>query len=157
MVPRPQECVVSSHLLNNCTYGSKITDQLQLLSLKEALQFFRPDFILRSQRRVHRLEQRARERRGLQPGDSTVLLQTTNRRQNCTKPHPLSDNLFKPKDRVISGKEMHLRSRRIYNKLPEVTKKKEEERRRLVLQTNRLRAEAFKKKLLDQLLQRNSD
>lgn len=34
---------------------------------------------------------------------------------------------------------------RIYNKLPEVTKKKEEERRRLVLQTNRLRAEAFKK------------
>lgn len=34
---------------------------------------------------------------------------------------------------------------RIYNKLPEVTKKKEEEKRRLVSQTNRLRAELFKK------------
>ncbi len=34
---------------------------------------------------------------------------------------------------------------RIYNKLPEVTKKKEEERKRLLLETNRLRAEVFKK------------
>ncbi|KAG7328169.1 hypothetical protein KOW79_008113 [Hemibagrus wyckioides] len=157
MVSRAQECVVSSHLLKNCTCESISTDRLQLLSLKEALQIFRPDFILRSQRRVHRLEQRARERRGLQPEDSRMLLQTTIRKQISTKPHPLSDNLFKPKGRVISGKEMQLRSRRIYNKLPEVTKKKEEERRRLVLQTNRLRAEVFKKKLLNQILQRNSD
>ncbi|KAM7385462.1 hypothetical protein PAMP_001545 [Pampus punctatissimus] len=36
---------------------------------------------------------------------------------------------------------MQLRSRRIYNKLPEVTKKKEEEKKRAVSQTNRLRAE----------------
>lgn len=34
---------------------------------------------------------------------------------------------------------------RIYNKLPEVTKKKEEEKKRAVSQTNRLRAEVFKK------------
>lgn len=34
---------------------------------------------------------------------------------------------------------------RIYNKLPEVAKKKEEERKRLVSETNRLRAEVFKK------------
>ncbi|XP_026790207.3 (E2-independent) E3 ubiquitin-conjugating enzyme FATS [Pangasianodon hypophthalmus] len=157
MVPSPQECVVFSHLLNSCSCGSNSTNQLHLLSLKEALQLFRPDFIIRSQRRVHQLEQRARKRRSLQPADSMMLLQATNRRQICTKPHPLSDNLFKPKDRVISGKEMQLRSRRIYNKLPEVTKKKEEERRRLVLQTNRLKAEVFKKKLLDQILQRNGD
>ncbi|XP_046712244.1 (E2-independent) E3 ubiquitin-conjugating enzyme FATS-like [Silurus meridionalis] len=123
----------------------------------EALQLFRPDFIHRSQRRVHRLEQRARERRSLQPANSIILFQTTNKRQRCTRPHPLSDNLFKPKDREISGKEMQVRSRRIYNKLPEVTKKKEDERRRLVLQTNRLRADVFKKKLLDQILQRNID
>ncbi|KAM9466409.1 (E2-independent) E3 ubiquitin-conjugating enzyme FATS [Clarias gariepinus] len=86
-----------------------------------------------------------------------MLWKNTNRRQICTKPHPLSDNLFKPKNRVISGKEMQLRSRRIYNKLPEVSKKKEDERRRLMLQTNRLRAEVFKKKLLDQILQRTRD
>ncbi|KTG38798.1 hypothetical protein cypCar_00012499 [Cyprinus carpio] len=52
---------------------------------------------------------------------------------------------------------MQWRSRRIYNKLPEVTKKKEEERKRLVLETNRLRAEVFKKKVLDQILQRHGD
>ncbi|XP_016140546.1 centrosomal protein C10orf90 homolog [Sinocyclocheilus grahami] len=84
-------------------------------------------------------------------------VETANRRRNYTKPHPLSDNLFKPRDRAISGKEMQWRSRRIYNKLPEVTKKKEEERKRLVLETNRLRVEVFKKKLLDQILQRHGD
>ncbi|KAK2843254.1 hypothetical protein Q7C36_011469 [Tachysurus vachellii] len=143
MVSTAQECVVSSHLLKSCTCGSNSTDQLQLLSLKEALQLFRPDFILRSQRRVHQLEQKARERRGLQPARSMMLLKTTNKRQNRTKPHPLSVS--------------HILLCRIYNKLPEVTKKKEKERRRLVLETNRLKAEVFKKKLLDQILQRNSD
>lgn len=34
---------------------------------------------------------------------------------------------------------------RIYNKLPEVTKKKEEEKKRAISQTNRLRVEVFKK------------
>lgn len=38
---------------------------------------------------------------------------------------------------------------RIYNKLPEVTKKKEEEKKRAVSQTNRLRAEVFKKVRLE--------
>lgn len=36
---------------------------------------------------------------------------------------------------------------RIYNKLPEVMKKREEEKKRTVTQTNRLRAEVFKKVL----------
>ncbi|KAF5899559.1 centrosomal protein C10orf90, partial [Clarias magur] len=89
-VPTPQECVVHPHYFKSCTCGSNSSDQLQLLSLKEALQLFRPDFILRSQRRITRLEQRTRERRGLKPADSTMLWKTTNRRQICTKPHPLS-------------------------------------------------------------------
>uniref|UniRef100_A0A087YHS8 ALMS motif domain-containing protein n=1 Tax=Poecilia formosa TaxID=48698 RepID=A0A087YHS8_POEFO len=76
-------------------------------------------------------------------------------KRHCTTPDPLSvDNLFKPRERSISGREMQLRSRRIYNKLPEVTKKKEEEKKRAISQTNRLRAEVFKKKVLDQILQR---
>lgn len=37
---------------------------------------------------------------------------------------------------------------RIYNMLPEVTKRKEEEKRRVVSQANRLRAEVFKKVVL---------
>nr|XP_043901000.1 (E2-independent) E3 ubiquitin-conjugating enzyme FATS-like isoform X3 [Solea senegalensis] len=125
---------------------------------EEALELFRPDFITRSQGRVRRLEQRARRRRALQ-GSNPDLLQGLREdpgkpRRNCTTPHPLSDNLFKPRERSISGREMQLRSRRIYNKLPEVTKKKEEEKKKTESQTNRLRAEVFKKKLLDQILQR---
>ncbi|XP_070696540.1 (E2-independent) E3 ubiquitin-conjugating enzyme FATS [Pempheris klunzingeri] len=128
------------------------------LSLKEALELFRPDFICRSQGRVRRLEQRVMRRRALQ--DSTPGLvqglreDQYKQKRNCTTPDPLCDNLFKPRERSISGREMQLRSRRIYNKLPEVTKKKEEEKKRAVSQTNRLRAEVFKKRLLDQILQR---
>ncbi|TRY55384.1 hypothetical protein DNTS_034405 [Danionella cerebrum] len=144
----------------NCTCGSKIDQQnstSQLLNLKEALELFRPDFISRSQNRLRRLELRARERRSFQTAEFIMGVNTANRKRRCTKPHPLSDNLFKPRDRAISGKEMQWRSRRIYNKLPEVTRKKEEGRKRLVSETNRLRAEVFKKKLLDQILQRHGD
>ncbi|XP_049319597.1 uncharacterized protein LOC103042422 [Astyanax mexicanus] len=149
-VLKVQECPVSPHVLN-CSCGCS-RNQPGFLSLKEALELFRPDFISRSQRRIRKLEQKTRERRSLQSTDE-MGTDSTNRKQNCTKPHPLSDNLFKPKDRVISGKEMQLRSRRIYNKLPEVTKKKEEEKRRMVLQTNRLRAEVFKKASASRLVE----
>ncbi|CAG6016904.1 unnamed protein product [Menidia menidia] len=128
------------------------------LSLKEALELFRPDFISRSQGRVRRLEWRTRRRKALQDSNSDLVQSLKEDRgkqkKNYTTPDPLSNNLFKPRERSISGKEMQLRSRRIYNKLPEVTKKKEEERKRAVSKTNRLRAEVFKKRLLDQILQR---
>ncbi|KAM6915933.1 uncharacterized protein FYW49_009039 [Xenentodon cancila] len=128
------------------------------LSLKEALELFRPDFISRSQSRVRRLEHRARRRRALQDPNPDLVQglreDQGKQKKNCTIPDPLSDNLFKPRERSISGREMQLRSRRIYNKLPEVTKKKEEEKKKAASQTNRLRAEVFKKKLLDQILQR---
>nr|XP_020458324.1 centrosomal protein C10orf90-like [Monopterus albus] len=131
---------------------------LKTLSLKEALELFRPDFISRSQGRVRRLEQKARRRRALQDSNPDLLQglreDRGKQKRNCTTPDPLSDNLFKPRERSISGREMQLRSRRIYNKLPEVTKKKEDEKKRAVSQTNRLRVEVFKKKLLDQILQR---
>ncbi|XP_008280574.1 uncharacterized protein LOC103357685 [Stegastes partitus] len=138
------------------------TDSLEgapkTLSLKEALELFRPDFISRSQGRVRRLEQRARRRKALQDSNPDLVQGLGEDRgaqkKNCTTPDPLSDNLFKPRERSISGREMQLRSRRIYNKLPEVTKKKEEEKKRAVSQTNRQRAEVFKKRLLDQILQR---
>ncbi|XP_039524252.1 (E2-independent) E3 ubiquitin-conjugating enzyme FATS-like [Pimephales promelas] len=158
-VRRLTESPVSPHR-TNCTCGSRTDLQAtkpQLLSLREALELFRPDFISRSQNRVRRLELRARERRSLQTAEFIMGVETANRRRNCTKPHPLSDNLFKPRDRAISGKEMQWRSRRIYQKLPEVAKKEEEKRKRLVCETNRLRVEVFKKKLLDQILQRHSD
>ncbi|KAK1333384.1 hypothetical protein QTO34_005767 [Cnephaeus nilssonii] len=114
------------------------------LTLQEALEARRPQFISRSQERLKKLELMAQQRRAQRqesPGPKPGPLPVRASRRQFTVPHPLSDNLFKPKERCISEKEMHMRSKRIYNNLPE---------------SNRLRAEVFKKQLLDQLLQRNA-
>ncbi|XP_023080123.1 (E2-independent) E3 ubiquitin-conjugating enzyme FATS isoform X4 [Piliocolobus tephrosceles] len=129
------------------------------LTLQEALEVRKPQFISRSQERLKKLEHMVQQRKAQRKEDlrqkQSVLPIRTSKKQ-FTVPHPLSDNLFKPKERCISEKEMHMRSKRIYNNLPEVKKKKEEQRKRVILQSNRLRAEVFKKQLLDQLLQRNA-
>ncbi|XP_023371416.1 centrosomal protein C10orf90 homolog isoform X2 [Otolemur garnettii] len=129
------------------------------LTLQEALEVHKPQFISRSQERLRKLEHMVQQRRAQRkedPGQKQSLLPVRANKKQFTIPHPLSDNLFKPKERCISEKEMHMRSKRIYNNLPEVKKKKEEQRKRVILQSNRLRAEVFKKQLLDRLLQRNA-
>ncbi|XP_063819838.1 (E2-independent) E3 ubiquitin-conjugating enzyme FATS [Pseudophryne corroboree] len=135
----------------------------EIMSLQEALEYHRPDFIFNSQERVLKLELMAHQRK-IQKQDlpkSTLPKFTPKsanlRRKIFTVPHPLSDNLFKPKERTISGREMQQRSKRIYNSLPEVKKKKEDEEKRLITESNRLRAQLFKKKLLNQILQRSLD
>ncbi|XP_038629159.1 (E2-independent) E3 ubiquitin-conjugating enzyme FATS isoform X2 [Scyliorhinus canicula] len=142
---------------------------LQLLTLQEALEMYKPDFISRSQKRLQQLEVKAKQRKAQlvepmkqprkrmgAPVQNTPFPSPIKKRQ-CTVPHPLSDNLFKPRERMIPEKEMQMRSKRIYNLLPEVKRKKEEEKKKIISQTNRLRAELFKKKLLDQILQRNNE
>uniref|UniRef100_A0A8D2DRH8 Chromosome 10 open reading frame 90 n=1 Tax=Sciurus vulgaris TaxID=55149 RepID=A0A8D2DRH8_SCIVU len=129
------------------------------LTLQEALEARRPQFISRSQERLRKLEHMVQQRKAQRkenPGQTQSLLPVRANKKQFTVPHPLSDNLFKPKERCISEKEMHMRSKRIYNNLPEVKKKKEEQKKRVILQSNRLRAEVFKKQLLDQILQRNA-
>nr|XP_027786089.1 (E2-independent) E3 ubiquitin-conjugating enzyme FATS isoform X2 [Marmota flaviventris] len=129
------------------------------LTLQEALEAHRPQFISRSQERLRKLERMVQQRKAQQtehPEQKPSWLPVRANKKQFTVPHPLSDNLFKPKERCISEKEMHMRSKRIYNNLPEVKKKKEEQKKRVILQSNRLRAEVFKKQLLDQLLQRNA-
>ncbi|XP_055962678.1 (E2-independent) E3 ubiquitin-conjugating enzyme FATS [Sorex fumeus] len=126
------------------------------LTLQEALLARCPQFVSRSQERLKQLEQKAQQRKARREAAPKQSLQPLAQRKQFTVPHPLSDNLFKPKERCISEKEMHLRSKRIYNNLPEVKKKKEEQKKRVILQSNRLRAEVFKKQLLDQLLQRTA-
>ncbi|XP_056126635.1 (E2-independent) E3 ubiquitin-conjugating enzyme FATS [Rhinichthys klamathensis goyatoka] len=118
------------------------------LSLSEALAMRRPDFIRRSQARVRALEWRSQERQ----------------RAQISPQSPERESLLKSKDRSIMGKGLQLRSRRNYNQLPEVRKrreeekrKKDEEKRKLASRTNRLRAELFKKKLLEQILQRGGN
>ncbi|XP_071605774.1 (E2-independent) E3 ubiquitin-conjugating enzyme FATS isoform X2 [Heliangelus exortis] len=136
-------------------------------TLQEALETHKPEFISRSQERLRRLQQMVQERKAQQrdaptnnPGALVHKLSSTScssKKRQYTIPHPLSDNLFKPKERFIPEKEMHMRSKRIYDNLPEVKKKQEEKQKRIIIQSNRLRVEKFKKQLLDQLLQRNTE
>ncbi|XP_064287644.1 (E2-independent) E3 ubiquitin-conjugating enzyme FATS isoform X1 [Passer domesticus] len=135
-------------------------------TLREALELHNPQFISRSQERLKRLELmvqlRRAQHREAPPGPPQALARklstsTCSRKRQFTIPDPLSDNLFKPKERVIPEKEMHMRSKRIYDNLPEVKKKQEEKQKRIIIQSNRLRVEMFKKQLLDQLLHRNTE
>ncbi|NWI60474.1 CJ090 protein, partial [Calyptomena viridis] len=132
----------------------------------EALEIHNPEFISRSQERLKRLEHMVQQRKAQQseappnnPGTLVRKLSSTptSRKKQYTIPDPLSDNLFRPKERFIPEKEMHMRSKRIYDNLPEVKKKQEEKQKRIILQSNRLRVEIFKKQLLDQLLHRNTE
>ncbi|NXE14400.1 CJ090 protein, partial [Lophotis ruficrista] len=133
----------------------------------EALEVHKPEFIAHSQERLKRLEQMVQLRKAQQsdaPASNRGAFvrrlsstSTSSKKKQYTIPHPLSDNLFKPKERFIPEKEMHMRSKRIYDNLPEVRKKQEEKQKRIVMQSNRLRVEMFKKQLLDQLLQRNTE
>ncbi|XP_075698830.1 (E2-independent) E3 ubiquitin-conjugating enzyme FATS [Rhinoderma darwinii] len=135
---------------------------LEKMSLQEALKYCRPDFIYNSQERVHKLELMARRRKIEKQDPQSTFQKHPPKLMNqkgkiFTIPHPLSDNLFKPKERAISEKEMQQRSKRMYNSLPEVKKKKEEEEKEMITQGNRVRVQIFKKKILDQILQRSSD
>uniref|UniRef100_A0A8C8AEV0 Chromosome 10 open reading frame 90 n=1 Tax=Otus sunia TaxID=257818 RepID=A0A8C8AEV0_9STRI len=129
--------------------------QNQLLKSKEALEIHKPQFISRSQERLKRLEHMVQLRKA-QHSDAPASNQgagvrklssasTSSKKKQYTIPHPLSDNLFRPKERFIPEKEMHMRSKRIYNNLPEVKKKQEEKQKRIIIQSNRLRVEIFKK------------
>ncbi|XP_036844722.1 uncharacterized protein LOC110511695 [Oncorhynchus mykiss] len=131
------------------------TSKANIPSPREALERSRPHFISRSQGRLREMERRAEERREERRSDhqpeETMLMHHGG---HSTRTSPLSDNLFRPRDRAITGKEMHLRTRQNYKNLPEVRRKQEEEKRREDYLTNRLRADLFKKKLLEQILQR---
>ncbi|XP_010713144.1 (E2-independent) E3 ubiquitin-conjugating enzyme FATS isoform X2 [Meleagris gallopavo] len=133
------------------------------LTLQEALEIHKPHFISRSQERLKKLEHMVQQRKA-QQSDAPVSTprklssaSTSNKKKQYTVPDPLSDNLFKPKERFIPEKEMHMRSKRIYDNLPEVKKKQEEKQKRIIIQSNRMRVEIFKKQLLDQLLQRKTE
>ncbi|XP_029702355.1 (E2-independent) E3 ubiquitin-conjugating enzyme FATS [Takifugu rubripes] len=122
-------------------------------SLQEALQRSRPDFITRSQGRLRELERRRLERRELGGSSAGAGRRRVHRgRPAPPPPPPHNDNLFKPGDRATRGKEMPLRSKRT---VAEVRKKEEERKKELCL-SNRQRMELFKKRLLDQILQRNN-
>ncbi|NXL85152.1 CJ090 protein, partial [Alectura lathami] len=120
----------------------------------EALEIHKPQFISRSQERLKKLELMVQLRKAQQTDApvSTVRkppsTSTSSKKKQYTVPDPLSDNLFKPKERFIPEKEMHMRSKRIYDNLPEVKKKQEEKQKRIIIQSNKMRVEMFKKVLV---------
>ncbi|KAB0383313.1 hypothetical protein FD755_005230 [Muntiacus reevesi] len=98
-------------------------------------------------------QRKAQRKESLAPKQSPLPVRAN--KKQFTVPHPLSEP-WQTHAVPLPFQNVFSISFRIYNNLPEVRKKKEEQKKRMILQSNRLRAEVFKKQLLDQLLQRNA-
>nr|XP_039317017.1 Alstrom syndrome protein 1 [Saimiri boliviensis boliviensis] len=128
-------------------------------TLQESLQLHRPDFISRSGERIKRLKLIVQERKlqSMLQSERDALFNIDRERQshqNCIRPLPKRVFLAAQKNKPISKKEMIQRSKRIYEQLPEVQKKKEEEKRKSEYKSYRLRAQLYKKRVTNQLLGR---
>ncbi|XP_041045903.1 uncharacterized protein LOC121279071 isoform X2 [Carcharodon carcharias] len=123
------------------------------ITLKEALHMNRPDFISHSRQRVKRLELLMEERKIqsiLQSERERLFNQPQERGPRDRNGHQLAEAiLFK---RRIPKREMFDRSKRLYEQLPEVTRKRDEDRRRAEYQTNRLKAQLYKQKITSRVL-----
>lgn len=128
-------------------------------TLQESLLFHRPDFISRSGERIKRLKLIVQERKlqNVLQSERETLFNTGREWQGqgdavhlFSKRGFLAAQKYKP----VGKKEMIQRSKRIYEQLPEVQKRREEERRRLEYKSYRLRAQLYKKKVTNQLLGR---
>ncbi|XP_075963431.1 ALMS1 centrosome and basal body associated protein isoform X2 [Anarhichas minor] len=124
---------------------------LARISLREALEMRRPEFISQSRRRVKRLalqveerklrEEFSRERDGLfsRPGGPGRLQK------------PAGSALLR---RAVPRREMIQRSKQIYESLPEVQRRREEERRIAEYRSYRLNARLYNKRITDRVLSR---
>ncbi|XP_078411298.1 uncharacterized protein LOC144688510 [Cetorhinus maximus] len=123
------------------------------ITLKEALHMNRPDFISHSRQRVRRLELLMEERKIqsiLQSERERLFNQPQERGPRDRRGYQLAEAiLFK---RKIPKREMFDRSKRLYEQLPEVSRKREEDRRRAEYQTNRLKAQLYKQKITNRVL-----
>ncbi|XP_075608971.1 centrosome-associated protein ALMS1 isoform X4 [Balearica regulorum gibbericeps] len=122
------------------------------LTLQEALALHRPDFISRSGERVKHLKLVMEERRiqsVLQSEREELFNPPEKRKGYRNASHILSDRgfLMREKRRTIPKSEMVQRSKRIYEQLPEVQKKREEEKRKMEYNSYRLKAQLYKTSL----------
>ncbi|XP_075857003.1 centrosome-associated protein ALMS1 isoform X2 [Microcebus murinus] len=128
-------------------------------TLQEALQLHRPDFISRSGERIKRLKLIVQERKlqNILQNEREELFNSERLWPGSRNPvHRLPKRVFLAvqKNRPIGRKEMIQRSKRIYEQLPEVRKRREEEKRRSEYKSYRLRAQLYKTKVTNQLLGR---
>ncbi|XP_028994020.2 uncharacterized protein alms1 isoform X2 [Betta splendens] len=124
---------------------------LARVSLQEALEMRRPEFISRSRQRVRRLALQVEERRL----ESVFLrerdeYQPTGRRR---LPKPAGTGFLR---RAVPRKEMIQRSKQIYENLPEVQRRKEEERRKAEYRSYRLNAQLYNKRITSRVLGRTA-
>ncbi|XP_075565995.1 centrosome-associated protein ALMS1 [Pelecanus crispus] len=117
------------------------------LTLQEALAVHRPDFISRSGERVKHLKLVMEERR-----IQSVL--QSEREELFNPPEKRKGYRNARKRRTIPKSEMVQRSKRIYEQLPEVQKKREEEKRKMEYNSYRLKAQLYKTKITNRVLGR---
>lgn len=130
-----------------------ISSGLARVSLQEALEMRRPDFISRSKQRVRCLAVQAEERR-LQAAFSRERNLLFNQpREPERLPKPAGAALLM---RAVPRKEMIQRSKQIYENLPEVRRRREEERRKVEYQSYRLNARLYNKRIRNRLLGRKT-
>nr|XP_033809700.1 Alstrom syndrome protein 1 isoform X2 [Geotrypetes seraphini] len=131
------------------------------IALQEALKMCRPDFISKSRERVKRLELLMEERH-LQNVFENERNQLFNCQEDMRRGWKGDEYLLFEKDHVdlqlkgIPKKEMVQRTRRMYEQLPEIKKRKEEEKRKEEYKSYRLKAQLYKMKVMNNILGRKT-
>ncbi|KAM9842284.1 uncharacterized protein alms1 [Aulostomus maculatus] len=119
------------------------------VSLQEALATCRPDFIVRSRQRVQRLSLQVEERK-LQAAFSRERDQVFLRPGGLTRlPRPAAVMA-----RAVPRKEMIQRTKQIYENLPEVQRRREEQRRQTEYRSYRLNARLYNQRITNHVLGR---
>ncbi|KAM4673953.1 centrosome-associated protein ALMS1 [Amazona ochrocephala] len=129
------------------------------LTLQEALAVHRPDFISRSGQRVKHLKLVMEERKiqSVLQSQREELFNPPEKRKGYRNAHDMLPDrgiLIREKRRTIPRSEMVQRSKRIYEQLPEVQKKREEEKRKMEYNSYRLKAQLYKTKITNRVLGR---
>ena len=125
----------------------------QPLSLQEALQQKRPEFLQRSQLRVQVLEQ-IREHRLIHAEKYKMWLNEVSKLPNAeARLARLAPPTLPKMPRLFSYREMVTQAREKYKRLPEIVYSKAEAKRKTSYKTNRLKADMYKKKLQRKVLQ----
>lgn len=130
-----------------------ISSGLARISLQEALEMRRPEFISQSRRRVKCLALQAEDRKRQE-----VFIRE---RHDVFSWTGARGRLLRPKGtallrRAVPRKEMIQRSKQIYESLPEVLRRREEERRRAEYRSYRLNAQFFNKRITNHVLGRRT-
>ncbi|XP_077992585.1 uncharacterized protein LOC144446646 isoform X2 [Glandiceps talaboti] len=122
-------------------------------ALQDAFEKRKLEFISKSRERVKRVQLAAEERKVAShyERERLKLFEDKYNKKSNPQAHPYSEHLHQPKRRQMSQKEMKKQTEKIYSKLPEVVRRKEEQKKQQAHKTNRIRAQIYKQKILNDL------